>query len=928
MRKRIRFKSLLLDLFMVSACLSVAGYFSYTFWKDLNSSASRSDKEKIAVITFKNRIAQRKFEDRVVWERIDKSTPLYNGDLVRTSDLAEAVITFNDNSQIDIFENTMIQVYYSDTEGIKINLDNGNLQLDTSTTGKVAMKFDDGSVVNVQSGSSLAAKSSAKAVEMKSGAATVTTESGNQAELKGGETVAVHQGGEIKKQPVTVTSIPPEMKVLNVDGGNIPVKLEWNLAEKEVLEDVPVIVQTSTDKNFSKILKEVTVAPGQSSVGESILNVNQGLVYWRVFPKNRVQEASMGKISVESSSPVKLISPVENGAFTYKSRTPDINFRWSGADYAEKFLIAVSASPDMTDPVFTAVTENHNLKVNSIGSGKWWWQITPYYSMNSIGYSGESVVSSFSIVRNDQIRPPLLAVPNEHSVVTYKEAPAVNLSWKSDIKDANYQVLVATDPDFNDVIYTKNTKSTQLAAKLPKESEELYWKVIRNSNETSDLTPESEVRSFKMEKYQPEKARLLYPPEIYSVELSKLTATQFAWKLADEDKGKKSIIQVSSKRNFSSMQLEQTIDKTTFENMMLPVGNWWWRAGSVDENGEVISFTEPRKISVLRELEAPAFNKLKENQEVQVAKNGPVIIYWADVPGADYYNVRVFDLKNNLVAENPEAYGNSCQFSLPDQAYTCRIQAVCKEKDGSPMRTGPVTSIDFSVRTPTPIRLAGPVNSSRLDGLNALRKPVSFTWKDGSDKPASYQFVLKKRMPDGSLRVVEKTNTTKLAYSMNRLTTGDYTWQILANTKEGVAVNSEVNAFTITPVKTLPKAELTNPSANFVMDSKFLRKNRSITFEWNQVPGATEYSFVLYRKEPGGRYTPVYAEKGVKGTKLKFKKMDLLDVGGFTWNVTAYCYAKDGYEEQRSPVAAGDFNISFKAPQKIETVNPGRMYGE
>lgn len=913
---------------MVSACLSVAGYFSYTFWKDLNSSASRSDKEKIAVITFKNRIAQRKFEDRVVWERIDKSTPLYNGDLVRTADLAEAVITFNDNSQIDLFENTMIQVYYSDTEGIKINLDNGNLQLDTSTTSKVAMKFEDGSVVNVQSGTSLAAKSSAKAVEVKSGAATVTTEKGVQAEIKSGETVAVHKDGEIKKQPVTVTSIPPEMKVLNVDGGNIPVKLEWNLAEKEVIEDIPVIVQTSADKNFSKILKEVIVVPGQSSVGESILNVNQGLVYWRVFPKNRIEEASVGKISVESSSPVKLISPVEEGSFTYKSRNPEINFRWTGAEYAEKFLVAVSASPDMKDPVFTSVTENHNIKVDSLGSGEWWWQITPYYSMNSIGYAGESSVSSFRILRNDQIRPPLLSLPNEHSVVTYKENPSVNLTWKSDIKDANYQVVVARDPDFNDVIYTKNTKSTKVAATLPKESQELYWKVIRNSNETSDITPESEVRSFTIEKYHPEKARLLYPPEIYSVELSKLNATQFTWKLGDEDTGKKSLIQVSSSRKFDSMQIERTLDKTIFDNMMLPVGQWWWRVAAVDENGQISNFTSARKISVLQELEAPAFTKLKDKQEIQVSKNGPVIIYWAEVPGADYYNVRVFDLKENLVAENPQAYGNSCQFSLPDQAYTCRIQAVCKESPGTPLRTGPITTIDFSVRTPTPVKLTGPVNSSKLDGLTALRKPVIFTWKDGSDKPSSYQFVLKKRMADGSLRTVEKTSTTKLSYSMNRLTAGEYSWQILATTKEGLAINSSETAFTITPVKTLPKASLTSPSANFVMDSKFLKKNRNISFEWNQVPGATEYSFALYKKEAGGRYSTIYTEKGIKGTKLKFKKMNLLDVGSFTWNVTAYSYAKDGYEEQRSPVAVGDFNISFKSPEKIETVNPGRMYGE
>ena len=271
---------------MVSACLSVAGYFSWTYWKDLNSTAVRTDKEKIAVITFKNRIAQRKFEDRVVWERIDKSTPLYNGDLVRTADLAEAVITFNDNSQIDIFENTMIQVYYSDTEGIQINVDNGNLQLDTSQTSKVAMKFDDGSVVNVQGGTSLAAKTSApagtradggagssgaggtgsgfgakkassRAVEVKSGSATVTTETGNVAELKTGETVSVQSSGEIKQQPVTVTSIPPEMRVLNVDGNKVPVKLEWNLAEKVIQEDLPVIVQTSTSKDFTSILNEV-----------------------------------------------------------------------------------------------------------------------------------------------------------------------------------------------------------------------------------------------------------------------------------------------------------------------------------------------------------------------------------------------------------------------------------------------------------------------------------------------------------------------------------------------------------------------------------------------------------------------------------------------------------------------------------------------
>ena len=134
MRKRTKFKSPVLDFFVVAVCLSVAGYFALTFWNDLNSTVRRTDKDEIAIITFKNRIAQRKFDDRVVWERIDKSTPLYNGDLVRTADLAEAVITFNDGSQVDIYENTMIQVYYSDFAGVQISVGNGKLQADSSNT--------------------------------------------------------------------------------------------------------------------------------------------------------------------------------------------------------------------------------------------------------------------------------------------------------------------------------------------------------------------------------------------------------------------------------------------------------------------------------------------------------------------------------------------------------------------------------------------------------------------------------------------------------------------------------------------------------------------------------------------------------------------------------------------------------------------------
>ena len=239
MRKRTKFKSPVLDFFVIVLTLSVAGYFGYTFWKDLNSSSRRTDKEKIAIITFKNRIAQRKYDDRVVWERIDKSTPLYNGDLIRTAELAEAVITFNDGSQVDIYENTMIQVYYSEFEGVNISIGNGNLQLDSSDKGNVQLTLSDGSKIKAGGGTSLAAKTgsdgkSSKTVEIRNGSATVTASSGATESMLAGESLSVKNGGELAKKPVTVTSIPPELRVLNVEGedSEVPVKIEWNKVNK------------------------------------------------------------------------------------------------------------------------------------------------------------------------------------------------------------------------------------------------------------------------------------------------------------------------------------------------------------------------------------------------------------------------------------------------------------------------------------------------------------------------------------------------------------------------------------------------------------------------------------------------------------------------------------------------------------------------
>ena len=926
MRKRTRFKSPVRDTFVVLFCLSVAAYFGYTFWKDLNSTAGRSDKEKVAEITYKDRITQRKFDDRVVWERVNKSTPLYNGDFVRTSDLAEAQFSFVDGTTLSLYENTMIQINYSESEGLKILLDGGSVSLNASDKGNVRLSLDDGSEVTVGKGAALSAKSGngdVRTVDIKNGSASIEGRNGETTSLIAGESVSVSNNGEIRKKSITVTSIPQELRLLNSDGGEMPVKLEWTKSEESADEDV--IIQTSNKKDFSVISKEYVV----KDLSEFLLNLPEGTAYWRVYTEKHSDEAEKGKIAVIDAEPVPLLSPVNDAVFRYRNRNPQINFSWQERNHADHYLVKVSSSPDMENPIIEEKVYKTALQSDSLGQGKWWWQVTPYYEINSAGYAGESSVASFSIVKGGSLKAPKLAVPFKDTTISYKENLNINFIWSSDSTDANYEVILSDTEDFSNILYRKNTTYKNIHAKLPapETTKDYYWKVIRTTNEDEDFEPESEVWKFTATEYVPGDTRLIYPPEEYSTETSKIASTQFVWKLADEVKNNKSVLQIAKNNDFNSIEVEKEVLGNTLENISLSDGNWWWRIGTTDSNGNT-DYTEARHFEVLKTLTAPSLVTVAENQEIIATQSGIVKLGWRPVAGADFYNIRVYDSDNNLVAENPEALGTSASFVLPDDSYSLRIQAVASQTDNSNLRTGPVQTVDFTVRAAEAITQIQPVDAVKIDGLSALRNPVNFSWRNGTDKPVTTEFVLKKQQYDGTFKEVERRKVVKTTQAIPRLSSGVYKWQIIASSKEGFSLNSKERSFTIGPVLELETPRLISPEYNFVMNSEYLRKNRNITFEWNDVPDSTEYNFVLYKRETNGRMNLIYSEKGLRSNRLRYRKLSSLDVGKFIWNVTAYSYAKDGFEERRSPVATGEFNIEFAAPKEIKAENPGRMYSE
>lgn len=99
------------DILLTILCLIGMAIALYLFWDDLNVSLAKQDEAPIAVVYFKQNTVQRRLVDRNLWERVQTSALVYEGDRIRTSEMSEAVTVFADGTEIEIHENTLIQIY-------------------------------------------------------------------------------------------------------------------------------------------------------------------------------------------------------------------------------------------------------------------------------------------------------------------------------------------------------------------------------------------------------------------------------------------------------------------------------------------------------------------------------------------------------------------------------------------------------------------------------------------------------------------------------------------------------------------------------------------------------------------------------------------------------------------------------------------------
>ncbi|GMO24527.1 MAG: hypothetical protein Ta2B_03960 [Termitinemataceae bacterium] len=273
--RRKKHSSVALSFFIVLFCLGGAAFSAYMFYKSLNATLTRTDGKIEGQITYKYHAVQRRFSNRFVWNSVDTGSDIYDGDIVRTDTLSDAKIVLNSGGEIQMAQNSLIQI-------TKDRWGRVNLQL---FSGDTSVKTEDESIIVNQGGKQLEMQSNTSiraVVNEDNEESSFTVDNGNATlrsgdvtqEISTGTQVSVDSTGSItNERPVLVQSVTESLQQIQIEDSTAPVKLDWKANGERVLFEV------SSDSRFTNI-----VISRIQTTDSTQVTLPPGYWWWRVTP--------------------------------------------------------------------------------------------------------------------------------------------------------------------------------------------------------------------------------------------------------------------------------------------------------------------------------------------------------------------------------------------------------------------------------------------------------------------------------------------------------------------------------------------------------------------------------------------------------------------------------------------------------------------
>ena len=993
MQKKIKSKQndSLFKYFVITIFICLIGAFisSALFYKGFFRALTKLNEEPIATITFKYKTAQRKFLERVVWDRLRQNSPVYNGDTIHTENLAEATVYFIDGNVMNLSENTMAQVFLSENQLLTAELTDGYATVDAGEAGAGVVLVADGMEIALEAGSSVGAGIESKSkssgvvgesslekeevqketeekrglsVQVLKGNAVVQSEDGTKVDVVEGQGIAFDKQGQ--SLPVLVVTNPlPNSKILSTTQEKVLVPFRWNFGETKISENQKVYLTVAIDKDF----ENVVVFEDITNQNETQIQLDAEKYFWKVSvvedaTKEKVLTSQSGKLQIIKSLKPNQIVPAEKASFSYRSRIPSIRFMWDEANQATSYKVEIATNPSMENPIVEQRTNLTSLIISTLEFGNYYWRVTPYYTINNLGFANPSEVKSFSVERKSVLKKPSLYVPLDNGIVnTDEEIGSIAFSWKRESEAESYIVKIANNSELKNPFIIETTKDNFFTFDTKNVEKKLkdgkwFWSVTVQDFEGT-LSEASDIRTFFAMKGKPEQ-HLIEPFDGFKVADSFVFDTKFTWK-KNFPESFESYLQISKNQDFRKIEKEEKVLGNSFSGANLKEGVYYWRLKSVNTIDGSEFVTSGRKIDVVGNLAAA--NLIEPTDRIIARENVPCEFKWSEVSDASYYKLMIYKKSDNKLVLEDVIYDTEYKTDLFHNSifedktmYRWELQAHANAIPGiSSRRTGKIAEGEVLFARLRPVSIDFPTKNYVLKGEDAILKPITAKWSS-VDKVKSAQFVLRKVDEGRPIEVIkiptdeQMKGEFKIAPNNVLLDTPDgiksgrYEIVVYAQTLDDIDISNieekYLGKFTVLPIEPLEQSKnlQVSPQSFDIEYLKNQKNPKTITFKWGKVSKATEYHFEIIDQKGKSVLSEIIKDKTsylLDFVKLPDAQKRIFSNGNFTWTVKGVRRIdsdKDGKLDkifQEGTESESSFNTNIPTPTKSKAKGAVNPYG-
>ncbi|MCC5814217.1 MAG: FecR domain-containing protein [Leptospira sp.] len=617
--KNISRGDLLFILFLILSTLVFAGML----YSDMTKRNQSGQGEVIGTITFKERVAQRKFQGTIVWETLEQNAPLHNRDSIRTANLSEAEITLNDGTKIDLDENSMVL----------LNLMGSDAELDFSygriSTGQASgtsnLKIRSGNEVIQASDSKLSLTKTESSDSSIGSTLSMLVEKGMAKIERNGEFTEVKENekADLNRDKISVTEklirpIQPEnMLRMQTSKSTLPVTFSWKSKNKQ---NKLILSRYASMKEPWKILN--------SNLESETIDLPPGNHYWKVVSgKDETEVRSLTLYQISSPSP---ITPGNNTKINSTDESIPVTFTWKKAKIGTTYMIQVNRKGD--SKILWEDTTRVTTQTKSFPPGRYEWKVGLKSPINQEVSWSNSQSFSLEKISNLQIPATIQPITGSKVLANVTSQKGLLFSWRYVTGADSYKIII-TESNSNEVIHSEILKSNHLLLKKNWKPGKYTWKIQSlNKNYQSDFSPENIFiisESETISTLSPEQGSVVFS--------SAQNPISFRWKkipsfgkyrvqLADEKGNKKSKDSNSNSLNWG----------------LLEPGTFQWTVEFLNSDGTVIAQSLPSEFTIKKGITPPVPIQPKDKERVDLTYANQIRFEWKPSPFVRFYRLEIY----------------------------------------------------------------------------------------------------------------------------------------------------------------------------------------------------------------------------------------------------------------------------------------------